>query len=209
MAKRYIQRELDCDDPVDIVRRHVSRRRFIYLLGGDLRVREALILWSETPSAQWCVAQMLSSWQRGDDAAARRAWETERPNASASLLMALSLFAAPNWLGDWLADYALRFILQLFGPIEPWNVQLERPMASRKQRLPKGGWDNTIRNVNWFYRVKIKQPPDKVSEVAEEWAEKRQVEGVTLAPSRETGKADARHQVSDAIEAARIILELS
>jgi hypothetical protein len=52
------------------------------------------------------------------------------------------------------------------------------PAATRRLsgRRPKGGGQHVARDVTWFYRRKVKQPPDRVSALAREYAGSRHVD---------------------------------
>jgi hypothetical protein len=193
MAKRHApRRPRPTKDPADAVRCLTAKWTLVQKLYHDPRVVRAGDSWFGTPGARRCVAQVLTA---PDDKTAADVWRRERPAAAAALLEAIRPVSG-RWLGEWLADACLLEVLEFVtGQQRVVQFRTTRAMKTRAQRLPKNGGSSIERDVQWFYRARVKQSPDSVSRLAREYIGDKE-------------RTNARSVVQDGIKRAAILLDL-
>ncbi len=126
---------------------------------------------------QWATRLSLWSSPAPNEAAFRRALFTEKARDRTALreLTAHLRLAEYSWL-PWalLLDFAARAIAQWAG--DPHlRVRLEGPAVPGLPagRAPKGSGDYIDRDIDWFYRARIRDPPEPVYQIAKEYVQQR------------------------------------
>lgn len=190
-------RSVESDDPADVVRRVLARWELICILERDARVRGAWEAWLNSLRGRRYVGALFAA--DDNEKAVSVAIDRERADVASRLGVSVpGLEAAPS-IREWLADAHLT---TAYGTISGQQLrvqfQLARPWASRKQRGPKNDGEIIRRDVEWFYRVRLKRPAESVSAVAKQYL------ASTGASYGE--KTDGRSIVRDSLKRASILL---
>lgn len=197
-STRHRQRALDLASAHDADRALVARVAFLDQVGRDPRVQARIQAWAVTPAARACVA-LFHADAAVTDAEARALWTRTRRGLGRQLVQDLRPFDAA-WLRRWLADLALVMLVQDQANWTRVEFGFTATGASRytgpPRRRPKGDGSSIARDVQWFYRARVRHPAESVHALAREYA---------AATRRRT---DARAVVQDGIVRAEVLLQL-
>jgi hypothetical protein len=162
----------------------LAAEALIWILGEDPRVQRAY--------AEWRAARGLHGDMSVDAfAAAIRAYPEDLARLE-QLCEDLGL-SSWEWLpGLLLLDFRVTVVGQAMG--DTLAVRITPDGKRLSGRRPKGGGKHIPRDVRWFYRRKVKQPPDSVSQLAREHKQLEQ------------RHVDPRITVTDGIQRATVLL---
>lgn len=210
MARRHAPRRLT-DDPADQYRRAQARWSLMQRLIRDPRVVTVQKDWYRQADTH----ELLAQWAfcTDDDVANRwcqMAAESARTGIGPRVAEVLAPHSIPRWLADAVSMAGLMIAMHaVYGPdsIGPWrHVVLTKAWATRTMRAPKvhtgepagAGID---RDVDWYYRARVKQPRDSIHTLARAYRTRRQAAGVHVG-------SDARGLIRDGIRRAEHALDL-
>lgn len=187
----------------DAESRFLAQKAFITVLWTDPRVERCYQDWRSEFGLDALIPRLQ---QPLDDA--------ERDNLCGELLLRydaalrvvprlmaalLEDFPAFPWLNERLGD---AFGVELANEAEPGLLKVQTviltPPEAQRGRGAKGGADRVRRDVEWFYRVHVKQPPESVRALARE---------MIRAGRLHLNGGDGRSTVQDGIASARALLE--
>jgi hypothetical protein len=193
VARRYRQRALDHADPADEMRRIIARWCLKdCLFKEDPRVWGSGRAWFSTDEAARFLEQYISA-SRDDDQLKDTAWTSAQAAVSGRLRKAFAPFDGPRWLWDSLAfDIVGTALHAVIGNTYTITFQLSRAWNTRLQRKSKSDHATVSRDVRWFYRSRIKQPPDSIAQLARAYTAARKAEGAHISAAKTTVKDGIR-----------------
>lgn len=197
MTKRHKQRPLDTTDPADVSQILAAQYAFRNLLWYDPRVITAVDAWIESSASKMLALRILYAFERQDGDAAQHAWDSAMPSVALIFAPVIPADTQVPWVMTWLANTALTMALGIARgePMPPVEYRLPSAMRDRRHRLPKGGIQTIMRDVSWYYRARVKNPPDSVSALA------REHQG-------DSARSNARSVIQDAIAKSKARLGL-
>jgi len=189
VTKRRPPRSPQAGDPADQFHLHVARWALLEVMTRDLRVNQGVATWMSTSSGREFLVNLRLAHLASDANEMARLLEAERPVLTGVFTSWLQPLDAPPWLIDMLSQFACRYAWSLlFGSVNPLIFRLDKPLASRKQRLVKGGPDAIRRDVGWFYRAHWKSPADSIGQLSREYVGQQLASGTNIRAARTTVK---------------------
>jgi len=188
----------------DAERHLIACNALVEVLLRDPRVEERYQGWLRGSE----LADLVARWNSTNDDVGRQeiAHEVTVISAATGSLMlshVLPAFVSRElrlpypWLAVQLGAVFMTRFSASFGTAMQLNALLSRPPDSRSGRRAKGGGESIRRNVEWFYRVHVKEPRDSIYSLAKAYKKQH---------GRET---DPKSVVQNGIKRAKELLDLA
>lgn len=196
----------------DAESRIIAQEAFVTLLQADPRVARVYQDWRRTSG----LAALLEGMNAGDPTARYATGPVVVLCSCASIVLTqLTLPALLTRLPAdvryaWLSErLAAAFLAQIGHEAQPGSlgvaVGVVTPPGAPRGRRAKGAGASIRRNVEWFYRVHVLEPPESIRAIAGEY--RRTAPALGLTPLRaDKRKSDARSIVQEGIARARALL---